>query len=489
MLLCPTRFFRRLIATVLLILASGRISLAWTNLHPKSATTERSSAFFQGRPFYNAVTFSSTKLGVHLDREADILEQIVGGERYEMNELPDSMMATTLFVGNLNEFVKDDDLSDLFQSVSSLQTLPACVVRKPDMSSLEYGFVSFPSVEEKEVGGITCIVFLKSKFFLRLASHDPCRISFSFSTHKQAAIIRFHGMEFRGRRLKVEAIKDTPGIRRVRIPEKMIAYVSGAKKNVGSTSNTIHKHSLRRVSRDDVDKLSRAQPSKRKGSRSAKPRLSDEERDELERAARKGFVTLSGAGSKRTRPLTQMHRSWCDARGKPQICVHKATGGSRPVDQVAVDLSPLRLYGIFDNAVEAEDHMVRWKSQILTAASANFMQLCGQMDEFDDDEECNIDANSDPMENIAAAVNKFTRESWATKSIGHLPVLSLMFQGERSNAKAMAKALAVLWDIPEKDVFISNEGGKKSSKKGSKSKMEGLRQHRKRGGGHRQAWD
>uniref|UniRef100_A0A7S3KZE6 RRM domain-containing protein n=1 Tax=Amphora coffeiformis TaxID=265554 RepID=A0A7S3KZE6_9STRA len=454
MLLCPTRFFRRLIATVLLILASGRISLAWTNLHPKSATTERSSAFFQGRPFYNAVTFSSTKLGVHLDREADILEQIVGGERYEMNELPDSMMATTLFVGNLNEFVKDDDLSDLFQSVSSLQTLPACVVRKPDMSSLEYGFVSFPSVEEKE-----------------------------------AAIIRFHGMEFRGRRLKVEAIKDTPGIRRVRIPEKMIAYVSGAKKNVGSTSNTIHKHSLRRVSRDDVDKLSRAQPSKRKGSRSAKPRLSDEERDELERAARKGFVTLSGAGSKRTRPLTQMHRSWCDARGKPQICVHKATGGSRPVDQVAVDLSPLRLYGIFDNAVEAEDHMVRWKSQILTAASANFMQLCGQMDEFDDDEECNIDANSDPMENIAAAVNKFTRESWATKSIGHLPVLSLMFQGERSNAKAMAKALAVLWDIPEKDVFISNEGGKKSSKKGSKSKMEGLRQHRKRGGGHRQAWD
>lgn len=75
----------------------------------------------------------------------------MGGERYEMNELPDSMMDTTVFVGNLNEFVQDEDLSMLFQTVSSLQTLPACVVRKPDMSSLEYGFVSFPSVQEKEV--------------------------------------------------------------------------------------------------------------------------------------------------------------------------------------------------------------------------------------------------------------------------------------------------------------------------------------------------
>ena len=157
MLLCPTRF-HRLITTVLIVLTCGRISLAWTNLQVRSVSvpTERhvlSSSFFQRRPFYDYdITFPSTRLCVHLDREADILEQIVGGERYEMNELPDSMMATTLFVGNLNEFVKDEDLSDLFQVVSSLQTVPACVVRKPDMSSLEYGFVSFPSVEEKEVG-------------------------------------------------------------------------------------------------------------------------------------------------------------------------------------------------------------------------------------------------------------------------------------------------------------------------------------------------
>ena len=76
---------------------------------------------------------------------------MIGGERYEMVPLPDSMVDTTIFIGNLCEFVKDDDLSNLFQTVSSLQSVPACVARKANMNSLEYGFVTFPTVEEKEV--------------------------------------------------------------------------------------------------------------------------------------------------------------------------------------------------------------------------------------------------------------------------------------------------------------------------------------------------
>ena len=76
----------------------------------------------------------------------------MGGERYSMIQLPDSMVSTTLFVGNLNEFVLDGDLSSLFQTVSKLQSLPACVARKPNAQSLEYGFVAFPTAEEKEVG-------------------------------------------------------------------------------------------------------------------------------------------------------------------------------------------------------------------------------------------------------------------------------------------------------------------------------------------------
>ena len=82
----------------------------------------------------------------------DMMELMVGGPKYEMVPLPDSMMDTTLFVGNLCEFCKDEDLSDLFQIVSSLQSVPACVARKPNYTSLRYGFVTFLTIEEKEVG-------------------------------------------------------------------------------------------------------------------------------------------------------------------------------------------------------------------------------------------------------------------------------------------------------------------------------------------------
>jgi RNA recognition motif. (a.k.a. RRM, RBD, or RNP domain) len=90
-------------------------------------------------------------LHVVSDREPDIVEMMLGGARYEMVPLPDRMCDTTLFVGNLCEFVHDEDLSQLFQTVSALQSVPACVVRKANMQSLGYGFVSFLTVEEKEV--------------------------------------------------------------------------------------------------------------------------------------------------------------------------------------------------------------------------------------------------------------------------------------------------------------------------------------------------
>lgn len=79
------------------------------------------------------------------------MELLIGGARYEMVELPDSMMSTTLWVGNLCEFVTDEMLSEVFQQASEQLFVPACVARKPNMESLKYGFVAFRSEEEKEV--------------------------------------------------------------------------------------------------------------------------------------------------------------------------------------------------------------------------------------------------------------------------------------------------------------------------------------------------
>ena len=99
----------------------------------------------------------------------DAMELMIGGARYEMVELPDSMMSTTLWVGNLCEFVTDDMLSELFQQASDLKFVPACVARKPNMESMRYGFVTFRSEEEKDVS-----IILHMSCTQLLFVHLPC---------------------------------------------------------------------------------------------------------------------------------------------------------------------------------------------------------------------------------------------------------------------------------------------------------------------------
>jgi hypothetical protein len=94
----------------------------------------------------------SQQLQVHTKiRDADVVEMIIGGERYSLIPMPEKMKSTTVFVGNLCEFVQDKDLSSYFSQVSSLTYVPSCVVRKVDTQSMGYGFVSFPNEQEKEV--------------------------------------------------------------------------------------------------------------------------------------------------------------------------------------------------------------------------------------------------------------------------------------------------------------------------------------------------
>ena len=74
-----------------------------------------------------------------------------GAVKYEMTPLPDSLIDTTIFVGNLGDFVTDEMLSTLFAKVSNLQTVPSAVARKPNNYPLGYGFVTFPTAEQAEV--------------------------------------------------------------------------------------------------------------------------------------------------------------------------------------------------------------------------------------------------------------------------------------------------------------------------------------------------
>jgi hypothetical protein len=312
---------------------------------------------------------------------------------------------------------------------------------------------------------------------------------------KQTAIIQYNGYEWNGKCLKVEPIMDLPGQNRVRVPERMVNYVIGTVKKTRSGKPLTN--GLRRISKDDVDRLSRGQPSKKKGygSRNVPHRLNDDERREMDRAAKKGYLELAGSGNRRTRkgsPLANIHRQWCDARDKPQILLFKAVSG-HPVDELMIDLSPLRLNGLYDDAKQAEEFFVKLKTEILSAAASAGMELRSDDDADADDEE-----NAEPVQDdedlseYVLTLGEISQEAWASQPIWKLPTVLIpgSFEGERAKAKAMARELAILWEVPEDTV---GDGPKTrrvaGAKGGGKTKMGGLSSHRKtRGGGHRQAY-
>eukprot|EP00965_Chrysotila_dentata_P120080 3971983-Pleurochrysis_carterae.AAC.1 len=89
-----------------------------------------------------------------------------------------------------------------------------------------------------------------------------------------------------------------------------------------------------------------------------------DERKLFDLARRKGFVEIEGSGWRRQRsdaPLVNTYRNWCDAKGEPAIYVHKARDG---MDDVVVDLSPLRTPGTFKAAA-------RYCLRVAAASGAN----------------------------------------------------------------------------------------------------------------------
>jgi hypothetical protein len=262
---------------------------------------------------------------------------------------------------------------------------------------------------------------------------------------------------------------------------------------------------LRRISRDDVERLSRGQPAKNRGygSRNVPHRLNDEERQEMDRACRKGYITVAGTGYRRERkgsPLINIHRQWCDAREKPQVVLCKASSSGSPsaalLDDVIVDLSPLRIHGFVEDVAKVEDLLGKWKAQILTVAERTGMELrevnvqdttttpLNQMERFDENDN-NVVVDVDNVRTDYTTIVNV--EAWATQPIWRLPVVSMgVFEGERSKAKAMAGELAKLLEIPDSHMEGARSGpqNRKSAgaRNGGKTKMKGLSNHRRGGG-------
>ena len=78
------------------------------------------------------------------------------------------------------------------------------------------------------------------------AEHTPCAQLCLQSCVFQNAILRFHRTTFQGKRIKVEAIRDHPKKGRVKVPERLVAYVVGTVKKTPQKGRT---NTMRRIAR------------------------------------------------------------------------------------------------------------------------------------------------------------------------------------------------------------------------------------------------
>lgn len=358
----------------------------------------------------------------------------------------------------------------------------------------------------------------------------------------QNAIIKMHGRKLNAKRIKVEPITDFKGQNRVRVPGKIVAYVLGyvpkedeqASNESRTNASLIDNNPNKRHSTGNNSGSNKAKKknSKRNGGGGGRQpmfeRLPESDQRAFERASRQGFVTLEGTGYRRGRkssPLANLHREWCDKRSKPQIVLCKASGG-RPLDNVIVDLSPLRLGILSPDGMDAA--ILKYKKQIIKAAEASGMTLRSDYVEDNSEKVAIVEVEEQTgIAEVLIGVPTFDSSAWAKKPISSLPTVSMgVFEGERVCAKRMVKALSTLWQVPDDeddedamddyDMFVSipsrssgttgisspvppadsggstpgrrrNKGyinGKSRTKmkKSKKMKLKGLREHRKKSG-------
>jgi hypothetical protein len=295
----------------------------------------------------------------------------------------------------------------------------------------------------------------------------------------------------------------------VRVPERLVAFVKGVK-------------AVRRILQDErqssaASSTSAATPPKKPKVKAAKSwsppkasspsgsshrklyrHLKPDQQAELDRALLKGFLVLDAP--KHNPRLVDIHRRCCDARGVPQVMVVRGRGsGVRALDRVLVDLSPLRLQAVFD---DPDSFLVRRKIDIFTAATACGMELL--RGDYDDCQEaCELDAAlADDVENgeadgegvvvgsdgdwtcayavtIDAGNQNGNSNAYASKPISKLPPLSVgIFVGDRPQAKAMAKELAGVWELPDPAV--------REQRDEERTRRQGKAPRRNRGGGNHQ---
>lgn len=181
-----------------------------------------------------------------------------------------------------------------------------------------------------------------------------------------------------------------------------------------------------RPAKADVERLSRGQPAKHRGtgSRAVPHRLNADEQAAFTRAREShGFLTVRGSGARRERkgaPLINTWRMWSDAERRAAVVLHLGTGSQRDPDVVIVDLATMRKEGWGEEGVRG---MVGKLGELVN-------ESLGTAVAAGEDEGLDERVNSEDVE-------------WRKAPTWRLPNLDVYWEfGDRAQAKAAAKAVS-----------------------------------------------
>ena len=167
---------------------------------------------------------------------------------------------------------------------------------------------------------------------------------------------------------------------------------------------------------DDVERISRGQAAKRRGtgSRSIPHRLNAEERIEWEYAKLRRYLNLRGTGWRKERgdsPLANIYRNYCDAVGIPSIryeygsscllifynldnksfnlfkSIMRGIGNTDLSDRVIVDFSPLREKDVASLVAICDEESLKYTGKVTSVDNSNLDSLgWGNMDRVFEEE-------------------------------------------------------------------------------------------------------
>lgn len=192
----------------------------------------------------------------------------------------------------------------------------------------------------------------------------------------------------------------------------------------------------------DVERISFGKPAKKKGtgSRGVPHRLNEDERLLFDQARRKGFLEVGGSGwrsQRRDAPLVNTYRSLCDARAQACIALHKGNTG---LDELVIDLSPLRLPGTY---------------QVLEQDVIDFVGLEAAYRASEENEKELSLMDKSEVEIVGA--DEIDDDAFDSRPIYQLPTHCICFEVGRSDGKGLGKKLAQQFNTIEANASKSRK--------------------------------